>query len=143
MLLRQLRQLQRPLLRFGLVGVIGFLIDAGILHELVFVCKVNLFISRVISFLCAASATWMANRTITFTASAKSRRDLVAEWSKYLVASVAGGAVNYIAFAISVELSATIKSTPVIGVGIGSIAGLCVNFALYSGFVFLEPSRPR
>jgi putative flippase GtrA len=137
-----LRQLRWPLLRFGLVGVLGFLVDAGVLHELVFACKINLFAGRVISFVCAASATWLANRTITFSASAKSRGDLIAEWSKYLAASIAGGAVNYAAFVIAVELSATRKSTPVVGVGIGSIAGLCVNYALYSGFVFRPTRRP-
>jgi putative flippase GtrA len=137
-----LRHSRWTLLRFGIVGVLGFLVDAGILHELVSAWKINLFVGRAISFVCAASTTWLANRTVTFSAGAKSRGDLLTEWSKYVVASIAGAAVNNAAFVISVELSATIHNWPVVGVGIGSIAGLCVNYAMYSGFVF-EPGGRR
>jgi putative flippase GtrA len=124
------------LLRFGLVGVLGFLVDAGVLHGLVFGYGVNLFLGRAVSFVCAASTTWAVNRAVVFAAGVKSRGGLYVEWARYFGASIAGGAVNYAAFAIAVELSETVRRNPSIGVGIGSMAGMAVNYVLYSGFVF-------
>jgi putative flippase GtrA len=125
----------RPL-RFVLVGAFGFLIDAGVLHMLVFVWQANLFAARVVSFLAAVLATWLANRTLTFEAHSSSWRALPVEWFRYLLSSIAGGVVNYAAFVISVEMYTSIRNNPAIGVAIGSIAGLCVNYLLYAQFVF-------
>jgi putative flippase GtrA len=102
----------------------------------VFVFEINVFGARAVSFLTAASTTWAANRALTFSAPSAVWVALCAEWLRYLVASLIGGAVNYGAFALAITFSTLVRQNPVIGVAIGSAAGMCVNYALYAGVVF-------
>ncbi len=129
------RSVDRKPLRFALIGAYGFLIDAGVLQALAWL-GVNLFVGRTVSYLFAAVATWGANRALTFGAQSKSLPGLVAEWLHYVLASLAGGVVNYAAFTAAVISSQTIKGVPTIGVAIGAVAGMCVNYFLYSKLVF-------
>jgi putative flippase GtrA len=124
----------RPL-RFVLVGVLGFLVDAGVLHALA-AAGMPLLAARVISFTLAATSTWLANRTATFHDRVHSRGGLTSEWLRYMLASSIGGAVNYGAFALAVETSAAVARWPTVGVAIGSLAGMIVNYLLYSVYVF-------
>jgi putative flippase GtrA len=129
----------RPL-RFSLVGALGFLVDAGVLHLLVFEWHANLFAARVVSFIAAVFATWLTNRTTTFGSGANSAGALFVEWLRYLLSSIVGGATNYAVFVIMVQLFTSVRNSPTIGVAVGSIAGMCMNYVLYSEFVF--SSRP-
>jgi putative flippase GtrA len=129
---------RRRLFFFVLVGGLGFLIDAGVLHALVFWLHLNVFASRAGSFLCGMTATWLANRTHTFAAGRRAPAALAAEWLRYFGASLLGGACNYGAFVLAFEHALTVRSNPIIGVGIGSLTGMVVNYLLYSRFVFLR-----
>jgi putative flippase GtrA len=51
---------------FTLVGAAGFLIDAGMLLLLANVLGVNIYVARLLSWLAAATFTWLLNRTLTF-----------------------------------------------------------------------------
>jgi putative flippase GtrA len=126
----------RTLLWFGLTGVLGFLVDAGVLHFLVSHWNTNLFLARGCSFTCAATTTWMVNRIVTFSSTHRQARRLVAEWAAYFVASLGGGCVNYVVFALAVHLSSKLYETPSIAVGIGTIAGTTFNFIMYARYVF-------
>jgi|HubBroStandDraft_1064217.scaffolds.fasta_scaffold00158_21 putative flippase GtrA len=132
----------RPL-RFALVGVLGFLVDAGVLQLLVFHGHVNLYVAKALSFVAAVFSTWLINRTATFESSAQSTRGLLREWLRYLLSSIAGGTANYAAFVLAVQLWPSARHMPVLGVALGSLAGMSVNYLLYSGFVFAPRAQER
>jgi putative flippase GtrA len=124
------------LIRFGLTGALGFLVDAGVLHLIVTLLGMNLFLARGCSFICAATTTWVINRRVTFSATPRLRRGILTEWAAYFVASLGGGCVNYLAFAVAVRLSPVLHEIPSIAVGIGTIAGTAFNFVMYVKYVF-------
>jgi len=126
---------------FGLTGVVGFVVDAGVLHLMVTDWKANLLLARACSFTCAATTTWIINRLITFAAPPPRARRLAAEWSTYLTASVAGGSINYLVFALAVRLSPLLHQIPTLAVALGTLAGMSFNFLAYSRYVF-RPVKP-
>lgn len=112
-------------LRFCMVGAVGFVIDAGILQFLVSVFGMNPYLARVISFLVAASVTWLMNRRYTFDVEHAATHS---EWVRYITIMVLGALVNYAAFAISIAVWELARAQPWLGVAVGSIAGLGINF---------------
>lgn len=112
-------------LRFCLVGVVGFAIDAGILQALVVGAQANPYVARIASFLAAASGTWLMNRRYTFEVSHKPTH---AEWLRYVAFMVLGALVNYGAFALCIAFWTLARAQPWLGVAVGSVAGLGVNF---------------
>jgi putative flippase GtrA len=78
----------------------------------------------------------MINRVATFSARDRQPRRLIAEWAAYFVASLGGGFVNYVVFALAVNLSSTLHQIPSIAVAFGTIAGTVFNFVMYSRYVF-------
>ena len=132
--------LRKEILLFGIVGVIGFVVDAGIVQFLVREWHVNPYEARIASFLCAATTTWAFNRTFTFAgkSSGSRRRELV----RYIVAMAGGFAFNYGAYAACLALFDVVHQWPAIGVAAGSIAGAVVNF-LTSKYWIFRVSRAR
>ena len=53
-------------LKFGLVGLVGFVVDAGALFLLIAFGDLGPYIGRIYSFLIAASVTWVLHRHFTF-----------------------------------------------------------------------------
>jgi len=131
----------RTLTRFGLIGVLGFLVDAGVLHLLVSLLGANLFLARLCSFTCAATTTWAINRVFTFSAIPRLRREMLAEWAAYFAASIGGGCINYLAFALLVYLSSSFRALPSAAVAIGTLAGTSFNFFMYSKYVFATSTK--
>jgi putative flippase GtrA len=126
---------------FALVGAVGFLVDAGILQVLSRAAGVEVHIARAVSFLAASATTWRLNRQYTFGGRRLDGSQFV-EWLRYLWSSAAGGLVNYGAFAALIALTGNHGLYPVLGVAVGSLAGMGVNYALYSRYVFRRPARP-
>lgn len=125
---------------FVIAGVIGFVVDVGILY--LTKAQFGLYGGRAISFVCAASATWLINRNVTF-AGHHSGKPLLHEYLSYLLLMCGGGIVNYGAYAAGVLLSTTIATDPVIGVAIGSLAGLTVNFVSAKYLLFQKRRQSR
>lgn len=130
------RSLRQTLLRFGLTGIVGFVVDAGVLHLIVMLWGTNLYLARGCSFTCAATTTWLLNRVFTFSASQRSAQGLFTEWTAYFIASLGGGGVNYLAFAIAVRLSPLLHRFPTTAVAIGTLTGMVFNFVMYARWVF-------
>jgi putative flippase GtrA len=134
--LRALRRSQ--FLRFGVVGTAGFLIDAGVLQLMLWL-GLGPYLGRVVSFLAAATGTWLGNRRFTF--QANHARPSHREWLRYVSLMVVGGVVNYGAYVACLMGSALVRTYPVIGVAVGSIAGLAVNFLSSRYLVFKAAGR--
>jgi putative flippase GtrA len=100
----------------------------------------NLYVARAISFMFAVTLSWYMNRGLTFPDRRSSR--LGREWVRFVGANCVGGAVNYAAFALYVHYSTSSPLGPLLGVGVGSIAGLGVNYTLSKQLVFVTRERP-
>ena len=120
-------------LRFGISGGIGFLVDVAVLY-LAMAAGADFYLGRGISFLCAVFATWKINRNYAFKPSGS--MSVWQEWWRYLLAMLGGGVINYLCSAMAVGLLPPSPLAPMLGVAIGSIAGMSVNFISSKLFVF-------
>lgn len=121
------------LLKFALVGVAGFLVDAGLLTLIN--PLVGPYSGRLVSFAAAVFTTWLLNRRLTF-ADRRGAGPLWREFAAYFAAMAVGGAVNLAVYTLLVTFVAPVAQIPALGVAAGSLAGLIVNFALAHRFVF-------
>ncbi len=129
------------LLRFAIVGGIGFLVDSGVLMALTRGAGLDPYSARVVSFLAAASATWWLNRVFTFTQAA--RHPPARQWASFVMVSVGGALINYGVYVAALQLWPLARAWPVIGVALGSLAGLCFNFPAAKLLVFrAAPADP-
>ena len=123
---------QLALFCFG--GVIGFIVDAGVLQLLVVGLAWDRYSGRLISFLCAATATWVFNRHYTFRG--PRRHSLFGEWARYVFAMSGGFACNYTAYWALVYFSNFDGPWLILAVAAGSVAGLGVNYLASRHWVF-------
>ncbi len=120
-------------LRFGQVGVAGFLVDWACLTFFLWL-GTGFFAGRGLSYLCAATATWAMNRRWTF---ASTDRALLRQWGKFFSANAVGGAINYgVSAVLVIAFPHVVGPYPVLAVAAGSLSGLIVNFGLSKRFVF-------
>ena len=121
-------------LRFGVVGTIGFVVDAATLTAMM-ALGLGPYWGRIVSYLAAATTTFALNRAWTF----RDRRGagpVTAQWGRFLAVNLVGFAVNYGVYAASLALSPMAARSPVLGVAAGSLAGMLLNFALSRRLVF-------
>ena len=138
-------ELSGQVLRFGIVGGIGFLVDAGVLYAMLSL-GLGPYSGRVVSFLAAATTTFFLNRSFTFRRHSPSGTHPapthpMGEWLVYLGLMVIGGLVNYGTYAAAVALSEPVHRFPVIGVALGSVAGMAINFWTSKTMVFERKAR--
>ena len=131
--------LRRQILLFAVSGLIGFVVDAGIVQFLVREIGMNPYGARVLSFLAAATTTWGFNRRYTFAGhgGGSRRRELL----RYLLAMAVGFALNYGAYALCLAVWPLVRSWPAIGVAVGSVAGALVNFLSSKYWIFRRPAH--
>jgi putative flippase GtrA len=113
-------------IRFGMVGTVGFCVDAAVLHALIAFGGFNYFTGRLGSFAVAVTATWLLNRIFTFrqpTGHGPWRQALV-----YLAVQSAGGAANIAVYTTAIALAPSLKSALLIPLAFGAAAGLCLTF---------------
>jgi putative flippase GtrA len=133
---------RRQLLSFAMVGVAGFLVDSGVLLAAVR-AGLGPYLGRLLSYLAAVTTTWMLNRRFTFADSARpaNHGGLWGEWARFTVSQLSGATVNLGSYALLVYAVGAVARHPVIGVAVGSVAGLFTNFAAARRFVFRSPAR--
>mgnify|MGYP001815252739 CR=1 FL=1 len=126
--------IRQSFLRFALVGVAGFIVDASVL-TLALSLGTDFYTGRLCSFFCAVKATWYMNRIYTF-----ATRDprLLREWGRFVSANAVGGLINYATYALLVTTVGLFASHPIAAVGVGSAAGLMWNFLASHHLVFAE-----
>lgn len=127
-------------LKFGIVGGIGFLVDTGVLYTCMYLLGMGPYSGRVVSFIVAASTTWICNRLFTFKGHESDDAAHV-QWAKFVVVSMGGFVFNYGAYALLIATIPLVHEHPVIGVAAGSIAGMFFNFFVSKKVVFGGP-RP-
>jgi putative flippase GtrA len=123
----------RQFLRFCLVGAAGFVVDAGIL-QLLIGAGLDRYSGRVLSYLAAATVTWLLNRRYTFVDAAA--QPLHRQWAYYVGVNAIGAAVNYLVYAGCLLASSRFYDHPVLAVAAGSAVALLFNFVANRYLVF-------
>ncbi|MGA9332886.1 MAG: GtrA family protein [Rudaea sp.] len=131
----------RQLAMFCVGGVIGFIVDAGVLQLLVLGLAWDRYSGRVISFLCAATATWLFNRRFTF--HGPRRNSLIGEWARYVLAMSGGFACNFAVYSGLVFFFDIDRQWLILAVAAGSVAGLGVNFTASRYWVYRHHRHPE
>lgn len=121
------------LLRFGIVGAAGFVVDASVLYVSLHFGS-GYYFGRALSFLLAVWTTWQLNRRFTF--SVRDRKNVWREGGKYLMAMSVGGIVNYATYCALVATLPKHWFLPLLSVAVGSVAGLMVNFFIARHWVY-------
>jgi putative flippase GtrA len=129
----------KQFLRFGLVGIAGFVVDVGVLYPAL-ALGAGPYVGRGVSYLAAATSTWYLNRRVTF--AARRSASLGPEWFSFMLCNAVGGLLNYTTYAAWVHYFGSARLVPACGVALGSLAGLCVNFTLSRQLVFRKPNSP-
>ena len=121
----------QQLLRFAVTGVIGLVADVAVLYAaLALGC--DHYTGRVLSFLAAVVVTWRINRRYTFRPSGSQWT----EWWRYLGAMSGGALLNLGAYTLVLWLLPPAAWLPALGVAIGSLSGMTLNFLSAKYFVF-------
>lgn len=124
---------------FALVGTAGFVVDLVALQLSLHLLGLDAYAGRGVSYLCAATSTWIMNRHFTF--AAERTNELWREWARFLISNAAGGAVNLGVYAALVSTQLPIVSEPWLALAVGSVAGLFFNFFASRKFVFSARAR--
>ena len=121
-----------PLVRFGLVGAVGFAVDGGLLQLLVSLAHWGPIGARAVSFPTAVLATWALNRVVTF----QDRGPLHRSLGRYVVVSLGGAAANFAVYSALVLGSAALAAWPIVPFAVASAVGLVFNYLGSKHFAF-------
>ena len=119
-------------LRFGTVGVAGFVVDTATVYATR--GALGLYGAGTVAYLTAATATWLFNRLWTFRGSGSGPAHR--QWMAFLAANLLGFVLNRGTYFTLVTISATCAAEPVLAVAAGAIAGMFINFHLSRSVVF-------
>ena len=123
-----------PLLRFGLVGGVGFVVDGGLLQLLVAAAGWGPITARSVSFPAAVLATWWLHRRVTFR-----EREPGSAWAslaRYVAVSIVGTAVNFGIYTSLVLGSAAMAAHPIVPFALASVTALAFNYLGSKHFAF-------
>jgi len=125
-------RLLAQLMTFACVGLAGLAIDTAIVYGLR--AQVGLYVAGMVSYVAAATTTWVLNRNITFRGLGGG--PLHRQWGLFVVANLGGLVLNRGTYAALVTWSALAAANPVIATASGAVAGMLLNFTLSRALVF-------
>jgi len=128
------RELIAQLFKFGLVGVVGYVVDVGVLTFCMRELGMGPYTGRLFSFVAGASSTWICNRLFTFRGQGKGHFGV--QWAKFLGVSAGGFTLNYGTYALLIATMPLVHKYPPLGVAAGSLAGMFFNFFASRRLVF-------
>ncbi len=111
--------------KFCLVGIVGFIVDLGLLLLIISYLTPNPYIARIFSFLFAAISTWFLNRSYTFKDSKQASSN---ELFIYITLMSFGALINYSTYAIFLALILKSNNYLWLAVAVGSVTSMGVNF---------------
>ena len=124
--------------RFGLVGLVGFCVDTGVVYALRY--SLGLYGAALVSYVLAASVTWFLNRLWTF--KGRGGGKVHRHWALFLFANLGGFVLNRGAYALLVTFVPLCARQPVFAITVGMLAGMTSNFMLSRSIVFRPADEP-
>ncbi len=118
--------LAAQVLRFGVIGSLGFLVDTATVYAAHFGLGLGLYVAGVLGFLVAASFTWALNRRFTFPEARGEARGR--QWARFVATQTFGFLVNRGTYTGLVAFVTVAREHPVLAVAAGSLAGMALNF---------------
>lgn len=138
-LIPMLQLMDPKILIFGMVGTVGFVVDAVLLTVLTVKLGLDVLPSRAVSFSCATFVTWLLNRTLTFSRQAsREPRARKKEYFLYITVQMIGAALNFVIFLALIEWNPVLRQMPVIPLAGGAVVALAFNFTMSRKFVFVN-----
>jgi len=128
----------RRLLKFALVGGIGFIADAATFALCFYLLEVPLISSRLISFVVAATVTWFGNRTFTF---ASQDSALAKQWLKFMGSACISAIPNFLSFKAVLLTLGESGVIPMVALVVGVLVGMVSNYLLSSFWVFKKAHK--
>ncbi len=122
--------LPKRISRFVIVGIAGFLVDAGLTATFIH-SGLDPFTARLIAISTAMLVTWRLNRAITFGRSATSQQ---AEGLRYSMVAILAAIINYASYAVLVLVFPGIF--PVLAVALATGTSMCFSYLGYSRYAF-------
>ena len=127
----------REVLLFGVIGVVGFLVDYLVLLAVVSLTPSGPILGRIVSLVVAATTTWYLNRRFTFSVAADVA-PTVREWLLFCSIQAIGAAFNLFVFSLMLSISGTSPLGLLLAAGVGSLAGMALNFPASKFLVFTK-----
>jgi putative flippase GtrA len=121
------------LIRFGVVGAIGFGVNVSALYAARAVA--GLYVAGLAAWLAAATVTWLLNRVWTFRKRARNEA-IHKQWAMFVAANLVGFLLYYGTYVSLVTFSSFFAAQPVAAVFAGMLAGVAANFSLSRSWVF-------
>lgn len=125
-------KLSSKFIKFCVVGTIGFLTEALIIHLAKVLYPDLLLYVRFISFPTALAVTWILNRVFVF----ESGNSKIKEVSKYALVQTFGAMLNILVYTLLLLLSDFFVDYPVLALAAGSAFALFSNYFLSKYWVF-------
>jgi putative flippase GtrA len=126
--------------KFALAGLVGFAIDAGLLH-LGLTLGLSAAAARAISILSAMQVTFLINGLVIF--KCVTLRNGARHWAGYMVSSGFGNFCSYMIFITLTSLHGSIVSKAWIAFPASTFAAYSINFAGARFLVFGASVRAR
>ena len=124
--------LLRQFLKFGTIGVFGFVCDSTIVT--IANPFVGPYVAGLISYAIVVSLNWQLNRIWTFRDHAHDAPHR--QWARFFAANIAGFVLNRGTYSLLVATVPACRDNLVLPVAAGAIAGMFVNFFLVRTVVF-------
>ncbi len=83
----------QKIMKFAMVGGLGFVVDTIVFSLAIYVLRTDLLTARVVSFILAATTTWLGNRLFTF--SEREKEDKIKQWSKFFFSALISAMPNF------------------------------------------------
>jgi putative flippase GtrA len=112
--------------RFGVVGMLGFGVDGGVLYALI-QSGSGPYLARMVSFPLAVSVTWYLNQNWTF-AVGNNGTSKGKQYAGYFAVQITGALTNYACYVAVLQFIEATALAVVLALAIGSVLGLIVNF---------------
>jgi len=124
---------RREFIKFSLVGSTGFCVDGGLL-TLFMQLGWEILPARSVSFLSAATCTWLLNRLWTF--KQEKRAKVRMEYASYFATQLAGAGINLLVFFALIGLYSSLRVTPLIPLAFGAAISLAFTYTVSKKYVF-------
>ena len=122
------------IIKFALVGGVGFVADALVFSLMFYWLHLPIMPARIIAFICAASVTWLGNRTFTFSKSDKGKP--LEQWVKFMCGASLSAVPNLMVFQTIVWSFGHAQLVVYSALVMGILAGMLSNYFLSSRWVF-------